>query len=126
MTDDSKGSPKVLLVGFDPRLVTGVDAELVETAIAIGQARLDEFGIVADMCLFGPDEDPNAAVASALQGDDYACVVIGGGVRKPDDTVEVLESVVNAIRLHAPGASIPFNTTPTDSADAARRWLPAH
>lgn len=49
--------------------------------------------------------------------------MIGGGLRKADETVELLERVIHLVRQHAPRTPIAFNTNPTNSADAALRWL---
>ena len=54
---------------------------------------------------------------------NYACVVIGAGVRLPLQRLADFEAVVNAIHRAAPAATIAFNTRPEDSADAAARWL---
>jgi hypothetical protein len=113
----------VLLIGFDPHAVPGVDARLVDTAIAIGQQRFEAQGIAAEMCLIKPDATAEPEIVARLTTRDYACVVIGGGIRKPDETVELLERVIHVVRHHAPGAAIAFNTNPTNSVDAALRWL---
>jgi hypothetical protein len=114
---------RVLVVGLDPAKIQGWDPEPIEAAIARGQVRFDEHGIEADMCLVALDENPEAAIAEALARKDYACVVIGGGIRKHEPFLELFEKVVNLVRQHAPGAAIAFNTSPEDSADAALRWL---
>jgi molybdopterin biosynthesis enzyme MoaB len=113
----------VLLIGFDPHAVPGVDAAAVDAAIAIGQKRFDESGITAEQCLIKPDASAEAQIAEHLKRRDYACVVIGGGLRKPDQAVELLERTIHLVRQHAPGAAIAFNTNPTTSFDAAMRWL---
>jgi hypothetical protein len=63
----------------------------------------------------------DAAVRAGAR--QWECVVIGGGVRKPDDQLELFERVVNLVRRHAPDAAIAFNATPTDTFDAAARWI---
>lgn len=113
----------VLLLGFDPRSVPGVDAALVETAIAIGQQRFDDLGIETVSCLVRPDPTAETQIIDALQSGDYECIVIGGGVRKPEDTLEFFELVINLVHRHAPNAAIAFNSNPTDSAEAALRWI---
>lgn len=50
-------------------------------------------------------------------------MLIGGGIRKTDDLVELLEQVVNLAHRHAPQAAIAFNTNPGDSVQAAQRQL---
>lgn len=113
----------VLLVGFDPSTVPGVDAELVNSAIAIGQAKFDEHGIDTRECLVAPDDTAEATITHHLTDGRYDCVVVGGGIRKPEELLEFFELVVNLIHRHAPEAAIAFNTNPTDSAEAALRWI---
>ena len=48
-------------------------------------------------------------------------MLIGGGIRKDEDQLELFESVVNLVRRHAPQAAIAFNRTPDDMADAVER-----
>jgi hypothetical protein len=59
-----------------------------------------------------------------LASGDYACVVVGAGVRLPPQSVVLFEAIVNAIHRVAPATAIAFNTRPDDTADAAGRWLP--
>jgi hypothetical protein len=114
----------VLLVGLDPRRVPGVDADLVETAIAIGDAALRDAGCDTAYCLFGPDDDDlEPRIVTAIDERPYDCVVVGGGIRKPPEHLELFERVVNLVRVHAPHAAIAFNSTGADSADAVRRAL---
>jgi hypothetical protein len=114
---------RVLVVGLDPAKLQGWDPEPVQAAIARGQARFDDHGIEADWCLVALDENPEGAIVAALTRKDYACVVIGGGIRRPEPLLEVFEKVVNLVRQHAPDAAIAFNSSPEDTADAALRWL---
>jgi hypothetical protein len=117
-------SQRVLLVGLDPHTVPGVDARLVDVAIAAGNARFAAEGIETDTCLFPPDvAAARAQLPAALAAHPYGCVVVGGGLRKPDDLVALFEVVIDLIRQHAPQAAIAFNTNPVTSADAALRWL---
>ncbi len=69
------------------------------------------------------DEDPEGAIVEALTRDDYACVVIGGGIRTHEPLLELFEKVVNLVRRHVPDAAIAFNSSPEDCVDAAMRWL---
>ena len=122
-SETSDISPKVLVIGIDPRSVPGANCELVETALRYGQSRFERFGILADLCLVGLDEKAESRITSWLEREPYACVVIGGGIRKPEPQLEFFERVINLVREHAPGATIGFNTNPSDSADAALRCL---
>jgi hypothetical protein len=114
---------RVLAVGLDPAKLQGWDPEPLQAAIARGQARFDDHGIEADWCLVALNENPEGAIVEALTRNDYVCVVIGGGIRRPEPLLEFFEKVVNLVRLHAPDAAIAFNSSPEDCADAALRWL---
>jgi hypothetical protein len=116
-------SGRVLVIGLDPVKIEGWDPAPVVAAIARGQARFADLGIDADTCLVDPDDDPETAIAASLAAHDYACVVVGGGIRKHEPLLDLFERTVNLVRLHAPGAAIAFNSTPDDTADAALRWL---
>ena len=103
----------------------GVDPQLVSAALARGQARFEEQAIPADLCLVGLDaDDAVGQITQQLRSSDYACVVIGGGIRKPEPLLEFFEVVINLVRQHAPNATIAFNTNGENSVDAALRWLP--
>lgn len=114
---------RVLVVGLDPAKLQGWDPEPLQAAIARGQARFDEHGIAADWCLVALEENPEAAIVEALTRQDYVCVVIGGGIRRPEPLLEFFEKVINLVRQHAPDAAIAFNSSPEDCAAAALRWL---
>jgi hypothetical protein len=114
---------RVLVIGLDPVRIPGWDPEPVVAAIARGQARFGELGIEADQCLVAPDDHPEEAIVEALTRHEYACVVVGGGIRKHEPLLDLFEKVVNLVRQHAPGAAIAFNNAPDDTAEAALRWL---
>lgn len=117
-----------LVIGIDPYAVAhlGIDPQLISAALARGQERFEELGIPADLCLVGLDGDGAVqTITEQLQGGDYACVVIGGGIRKPEPLLELFEVVINLVREHAPNAAIAFNTNGENSVDAALRWLPS-
>ncbi|GAA4326994.1 hypothetical protein ACFQY7_17945 [Actinomadura luteofluorescens] len=114
---------RVLVVGVDPAKIQGWDPEPVQAAIARGQARFEDRGIEADYCLVALEENPEGAIVEALTRKDYACVVIGGGIRTHEPLLELFEKVINLVRQHAPDAAIAFNASPEDCADAAMRWL---
>jgi hypothetical protein len=116
-------SARVLLLGFDPATVPGVDTNMVNYAIAIGQAKFDAERITTENCFVRPDESARAQIIEQLKANRYEVIVIGGGLRKPEALLQMFEEVVNLVRVYAPDAAIAFNSNPTDSADAAMRWL---
>jgi hypothetical protein len=118
--------PRVLLIGLDPYRVPGPwDPAPVAEAIAVCMARFAEAGVGAEICLFGLDgsDDIEAVVTAALDRRSWAVVIVGGGIRKPENQLELFERIVNLVRQHAPDAAIAFNGTPSDAFEAAARWL---
>jgi hypothetical protein len=116
----------ILVIGLDPYRVPGPwNPKPVADAIEIGMTALADRGFHAEACLVGLDgsDDVEARVTVALQARSWDCVVIGGGIREPEEQLELFESIINLIGRHAPQAAIAFNHTPHDLADAAARVL---
>jgi len=122
---------RVLLVGLlpetvdysDPALPPGMNAKKIQAGIDLGLKQMTDRGWQAAACLIRPDATAGPTVARKLATTTYDCIVIGAGVRLPPKNLLLFETVVNAVKKAAPNASIAFNTTPEDSADAAARWL---
>jgi hypothetical protein len=113
------------MIGLDPYRVPGPwDPKPVADAIELGLARFAEHGLGVETCLVGLDgsDDVPAVVTAALRGRPWACVVIGGGVRDESE-LDLFEQVLNLVRRYAPAAAIAFNRTPSDTYDAAARWV---
>jgi len=124
--DVSAPEPRVLVIGLDPHRVPGPwDPAPVAEAIAAGMARFVDAGVAARSCLFGLDgsDDVEAVVTAALDDGPWSVVVVGGGIRKNEEQLELFECVVNLVHRHAPAAAIAFNSTPDGTYDAAARWL---
>ncbi|WP_433502429.1 hypothetical protein ACQP04_21905 [Pseudonocardia halophobica] len=123
--DTAAPLPRVLVIGLDPYRVPGPwDPTPVAEGIAAGLARFADAGVGVETCLFGLDgsDDVEAVVTEALDRRRWEVVVVGGGVRSPDQ-LDLFERIINLLRRHAPDAAIAFNSTPADTFDAAARWL---
>jgi hypothetical protein len=124
--DSVAPEPRVLVIGLDPYRVPGPwDPAPVADAIAVGMARFADAGVGVESCLFGLDgsDDIEAVVTEALDRRPWEVVVVGGGVRKAEDRLELFERIVNLVHRHAPDAAIAFNSAPEDIFEAAARWL---
>jgi hypothetical protein len=123
---------RVLLVGYDPEavdfsdpaLLPGMSIEKIRAGVALAIKQMTDRGWEGDVCYIRPDGTAGQMVERHLASANYACVVIGAGVRLPPQSLAVFEAVVNAVHKTAPAAVIAFNTRPEDSAAAAARWLP--
>lgn len=119
-------TPRVLVIGLDPHRIPGPwDPQPVNDAIEAGVAQFAGHGVGVQTCLLGLDgsDDIEAVVTSALRAQSWDCVVVGGGLRVPEDMIGLFETVINLVRQHAPDAAIAFNSTPTDTFEAAARWI---
>lgn len=112
-----------LVLGIDPQAVLGADAVALRSALDAELARFAAHGIDAAMTLIGFDGAAATTIVGALTARAWDVVVIGGGIRKPEQLLPLFEQTVNLIRQHAPQAAIAFNTTGGDSVEAAQRWL---
>ena len=127
-----KPAPKVLVIGVDPDTLNpedwGVTAEenaAVKRLIADGEAALRTAGYAVEVALIAIDPPLEATLMPKLKAEQWDCVVVGGGIRKPPELLELFERVVNAVHSQAPAAAIAFNTRPDDTLDAVRRWVGA-
>ena len=125
---------RILLVCYDPETEDFSDpagpprlsAEKIEAGIKFGVEQMRERGWEVDVCLIRFQEAAETAgskVERQLRSAAYDCVVIGGGIRLPNNYL-VFEAVINAVHRAAPSAVIAFNSGPEESAHAAARWLP--
>ncbi|MEU6548867.1 hypothetical protein ABZ915_01065 [Streptomyces sp. NPDC046915] len=113
----------VLVVGYDPLAIPGVDGAALRTALDTELARFGEHGIDAAMTLLVLDESAESTLIASLTERPWDVIVIGGGIRKTEQLLPLFEQIVNLVRRHAPQAAIAFNTSGGDSVEAAQRWL---
>lgn len=119
---------RVLLIGLDPDVVDygrwpGLTPQKLRAGLERDAATLNGEGYAATVCFVDHGETAEATVGDALAREPADCVLIGAGVRKDDNEFELFEKLVNTVHREAPGARICFNTGPTDSVDAVKRWL---
>jgi hypothetical protein len=122
-------SKRVLVVGFIPEVVDlsafpGMTVEKVHAGL---KAQMEEFtarGIEAVSCLVDLGETADQVTRAALvDAAPFDVVVIGAGIRQHPAHFQLFERLLNVVHAHAPTAKIAFNTLPTDTVDAALRWL---
>ena len=122
----------ILLIGYapeavdfeDPAAPPGLDEDGVEEGIKEDMRRMHERGWQAEHLPIRFNSDIRKTVTDHLRGRRYDCIVIGAGVRMTENHIPELEQVVNAVREGASATPIGFNSKPTDSLEAAARWLP--
>ncbi|HEX6396540.1 MAG TPA: hypothetical protein VFZ95_03895 [Steroidobacteraceae bacterium] len=118
----------ILALGLDPRAVSpgaipGLTPDLVHAYIAAQLDRVRALGHSVEPCLV--DTDAGAAESELrrkLEETEFDCVLVGAGLRAPEH-LQLFEQLLNTIHRCATHASICFNTTPADSAEAVQRWV---
>jgi DNA-binding LacI/PurR family transcriptional regulator len=124
----------VLVIGLEPTLIdfshpdyasTGLhlDATKVLAGLKASEDELTRFGYDVQMCLTDFGETAEAVVRSQLEQKQFDGVLIGAGVRTIPSNFLLFEKLVNVVHEHAPHARMCFNTKPSDTAEAVRRWL---
>ena len=120
----------VLAIGIEPAFVDlsafpGLSVELVRNYIEVQIEQIRTLGFDVENCLIDLGETAEAVATQALMSKRPDCVVIGAGLREPAPRLLLFEKITNLVHSLAPQASICFNTTPADTADAVRRWISA-
>ena len=118
---------RVLALGLDPRAVNpdsipGLTSEIVQAFIDRQLDRVRAAGHTVESCLVGTEAGAEATLRRKLDGQPFDCVLIGAGLRAPEH-LRLFERLLNVIHRTAAQASICFNTTPADSAEAVQRWV---
>ncbi|MEV6976395.1 hypothetical protein [Kitasatospora sp. NPDC093806] len=113
----------VLVVGYDPHAIPGVDADALGAALDQELVRFGALGIDAAAALVVAGESAEPTLVAALARRPWDVVVVGGGIRKTEALLPLFEQIVNLVRRHAPRAAVAFNTDIGDTVEAAQRWL---
>lgn len=123
----------ILVIGLDPFSLQlpdphygggHWDATAIWAAIESELQQLNSLGLDAESCLTDRSAGASEKVTKYLKSKAYDCVVIGAGVRLPEENFSLFESIINAVHQWAPNARIAFNTRPDDTEAAVRRWTP--
>jgi hypothetical protein len=121
----------VLMIGLDPYLIDfsqpgyppGMDAAKVMAGLKACDDELTGLGYSVQSCFTDFGETAEAVVQSALKEKRFDCILIGAGVRAVPSNFILFEKLINVVHAHAPQAKICFNTLPSDTAAAVKRWL---
>ena len=126
-----KEAKSVLVIGLDPTLIdfsqpgyaAGMNATMVLAGLKSSEDELTRLGYSAQMCLTDFGETAEAVVQNQLMQKRFDCIVIGAGVRTNPNNFILFEKLINVVHEHAPQAKLCFNTLPSDTAAAVKRWL---
>ena len=122
---------RVLVVGLDPGLIDfsqpgyppGMNATKVLAGLKSSEEELTRLGYSVQTCMHDFGETAEAVVQSQLKQKRFDCILIGAGVRTNPGNLILFEKLINVVHEHAPQARLCFNTLPSDTAAAVKRWL---
>ncbi|MGE3303074.1 MAG: hypothetical protein AB7M12_08160 [Hyphomonadaceae bacterium] len=122
---------RVLLLGLEPEIVDyskspipGLTAEKVRAAVEGDRANLEAAGYSATSLYVDAGATAEAVLTNTLAAGAYDCIMIGAGLRIVPPYFLLFEKLINVIHRHAPASTkLCFNTNPSDTADAVRRWV---
>jgi hypothetical protein len=120
-------SSKVIAIGLDPSVVDysampQFTPQMFQSYIEAQIEHVRSLGYDVTSCLVDLGETAEAVTAEALNSRRFDCVLIGAGLRQADRLL-LFEKIINLVHRLAPQASICFNTTPADTAEAVQRWI---
>jgi hypothetical protein len=122
---------RVLLVGLDPEIVDytkspvpGLTAAKVRAAVEADTAKLQALGYSVRSLYVDDGKTAEAVLTDALTTNRYDCIMIGAGLRIVPPYFLSFEKLINVVHRHAPASTkLCFNSNPTDTAEAVKRWV---
>ena len=100
-----------------------MNATKVIAGLKSSEDELTRLGYSVQMCLTDFGETAEEVVQSQLRQMRFDCVLIGAGVRANPSNLMLFEKLINVVHEHASQAKLCFNTLPSDTAAAVKRWL---
>ncbi len=132
-TSNETAQKRVLVIGLDPALIDfsdpnyaafpGMTAAKVLAGLTAAEEGLKALGYDAHHCLTDFGQTAAAVVTAQLERQQFDCILIGAGVRAVPSNFILFEKLINVVHEHAPRAKICFNTNPSDTLEALRRWI---
>jgi hypothetical protein len=121
----------VLIIGINPatidftnpELPKGLTKEMVEQGTKATLEKLNSMGYQAEAFLIDTGTTDLSSLANQLKNKNYSGVVIGNGIRGQVSNFILFEKIVNVVHENAPASKIIFNTLPTNTDEAVKRWL---
>lgn len=122
---------KILIIGMDPHTIDftnpeipqGVTIEIIEKGAKATLEKLHSMGYNAELFLIETGATDLSNLAKQLNEKNYDGVVIGNGIRSLKVNFILFEQIINVVHTNAPTSKIIFNTLPSNTDEAVKRWL---
>ncbi len=122
---------KILIIGMDPHTIDfknpelpqGLNAGVIEQGTNATLKKLTSMGYDAELFLIETGATDLSHLSKQLSVKNYDGVVIGNGIRGLKSNFILFEQIINVVHSSAPKSKIIFNSLPTDTDEAVKRWL---
>jgi hypothetical protein len=119
---------RVLVIGLEPTSLDyssfpDLNAEKVMDGLRKEQDRGRGLGYDIEVCLVKPNGTDMDMIPQKLSENQFDFIVIGAGVRVLPEYFLLFEKIINLVHQNAPTSKICFNSKPTDTIEAIKRWI---
>lgn len=122
---------KVLIIGMNPQTIDysnpelpqGLTVEIIEKGTQATLEKLKTLGYNPELFLIDTGTKDLTDLSKKLKQNNYDGVVVGNGIRSIKVNFILFEQIINIIHTSAPNTKIIFNSLPTDTDEAIKRWL---
>jgi hypothetical protein len=102
----------------------GLTAAKVRAAFEADCTKLETLGYSVRPLYVDDGKTAEAVLTDALTAGRYDCIMIGAGLRVVRPYLLLFERLINVVHRHAPASTkLCFNSNPTDTAEAVKRWV---
>lgn len=127
----SKIMKKILIIGINPQTIDfsnpeiapGLTAEKVELGTKATIDNLVTMGYAAESFFLDTGASDYSQLIKKISSVQYDGIVIGNGIRGLASNFIMFEQIVNVVHEHAPKSKILFNSLPTNTDEAVKRWF---
>jgi hypothetical protein len=122
---------KILIIGMNPKTIDftnpelpkGLTIDIIEKGTKATLERLFSIGYDAQLFLIDTGETDLNNLAKQLKENNYDGVVVGNGIRGIKSNFILFEQIINVVHSNSSNSKIIFNSLPTDTEEAIKRWL---
>jgi len=108
---------------IQPELAKGVIKQMVEQGKKAILEKLISIGFDAGIFVTDTGDTDLSKLAKQLNENRYDGIVIGNGIRSQASNFILFEQIINVVHANAPASKIIFNSLPTNTDEAVKRWL---
>ena len=122
---------KILIIGLNPHTIDfknpelppGLSAEAIEKGTKETVEKLISIGYDTEVFLVNTGATDLSDLVERLNKKKYDGVVVGNGIRGVKSNFLLFEQIINVVHSQAAKSKIIFNSLPTDTDEAVKRWL---